>query len=356
MKSLLYFIGLFLVLSCAEKEPAPIVEDWNFGGEWLAAEGGAGGRDNPESYKNFQLEFLVEEDNKPILILLTSPMLDVSYVLHNTLGEVIERSSAGRSVDGEQVLNKGKYRIVVMADRNAVGKFQLDIHGIRKAILPLPREILNSGSKNWGDLGGGGNALTPKNHMYTFEVTEDNAVVDIELASPDTDISLYIGNINGEIIEKTSGNRSRFKLVKFNKGTYYVMAGSHVRGSKGGYTLNVYGKVKNLKQITAKNKAVDGVWQVGNDTHTFELEVTEDNSLLDVELTSTSNLWLGFEVVDSKGVRVITRSNVGVHKNLTYTIVRVQKGKYNIISQPGFYSGPNAPRATFKVNAVGQIK
>jgi|GEM_PF-2274249 len=350
-----YLILVLLVLSCTEKAPDPIIEDWSFSGEWLAAKGGAGGINAPESFKNFQLEYVVEEDNKEISYQLGSDALDVAFALYNTRGELVHVSDKGRNVTHQVVLNAGTYRMVVMADRNGVGNFRLNVHGIRREILPIPFNLISSGNKNWGELGGGGPYITPKNHIYSFEVTEDNTFVDIELVSNNTDVGLYITNANGEIIQQGTGRRNLYGVIKFNKGVYYIMAATHTRGARGDYALNLYGRVKGLKQSVVQSKVIEGAWANVNDWKTYEVEVTEDNSVLDVELTSPADYWISFEVVDSKGVRLITPLQLQAHKNWVAATLPVQRGKYTINYGPGPYVN-TAPKANFKLAVVGSLK
>ena len=342
-----YLSLVLLVLSCTEKAPDPIIEDWSFGGEWLATKGGAGGMDAPESFKNFQLEYVVDEDNKAISYQLGSDALDVAFALYNTLGELIYVSNKGRNVTHELVQNAGTYRMVIMADRNAVGKFMLNVHGIRREIAAKPFDIISSGNKSWGDLGGGGPYVTPKNHIYSFEVTEDNSWVDIEIGSNDTEVGLFITNANGEIISQGTGRRNLYGVLKFNKGVYHVMAATHIRGTRGNYVLNLYGKVKDLEQSVFQSKVIQGAWVNSGDRKVFEVEVNAENGMLDVELGS-QQYYVRFGIQDSKGNGDIVQNAQNV-----YQVYRVQPGKYTIYVEPHFGS---SLAGNFRLTLVGNFK
>lgn len=355
----------FFVIACSKSENQDPNPDGStagstktskkFSAEWLAQTGGAGGLQNPDSFKNFQLEYEVEGNNQPIKYELTSSDLDVSFFLYDENGARMYDSPSGRSVSSEKTLNAGKYRIVVMAERNGLGKFSLTISGIKQDIVKISSKTLNSNEVAWSEQGGGGLYFTYRNHIYTFDVTENNTYVDIEMSSKDTEIGLYLYDQNSEVIIGDARQRSHYLLKKLNKGTYSIMAATATRGAKGKYKMNVYGKVDNLKKVDSQEKVFNGNWANVNDWKSYEIEVTDDNSVLDIELTSSANYYISFEVADSKGVYLIERIQLQANKNIVVAIPKVQKGKYTIYCGPGPYVS-TAPSANFKLSVVGRIK
>lgn len=339
-KHLAVILFLFTFLVSCEKgsdEPnpdgstgKPSKDSRSFTASWVAERGGAGGIQNPESFKNFQLEYEVEGNNQSINYRLTSADLDVSFFLFDANGARVYESETGRSVGADWTLNAGKYRIVVMAERNGLGKFSLVINGINKDIVKIPSSIVNTGNKTWSEQGGGGLEVTYRNHVYTFEVTENNSYVDVEMFSNDTEIGLYLFD-QTQLILYAEGQRSRYLLGKLNKGTYTIMAATALRGSRGNYQLNLYGKVENLLQRQSQEKVINGNWANGKSVDQYTFEVTANNSVLDVEL-SCPDYGVSSYIVNDKG------ATVGGHiyggGNYVYDIVSLPAGTYQIYVAP----------------------
>jgi len=304
-------------------------------GEWTAARGVGGGAHNRDpnfnTFKNFQYTFDVVGANKIVKVSLSSADIDVQFALYNPLGQLIKTSSLSRTVSEEFTLNEGKYRIVVCAARRAVGRFSLNVLGVNSELGLIPSEILQSDTQNWGLLGGGGNAKTFKNHFYTFEVTDDNTSVDIELESPDANVALHLYDELGTRIALENGQRYGFILRLTKKGIYTVMAGTNTRGSVGNYRLNIFGKIKNLQRIPSNAETKTGSWATGKSADTYSLEInSSNNSPLDLELSSGDiDVWL--ELQNGVGDRITFQ-----HLNRKEFIVSndLPKGTYRIYVRP----------------------
>lgn len=349
----------FFVIACSKSENQDPNPDGStagstktskkFSAEWLAQTGGAGGLQNPDSFKNFQLEYEVEGNNQPIKYELTSSDLDVSFFLYDENGARMYDSPSGRSVSSEKTLNAGKYRIVVMAERNGLGKFSLTISGIKQDIVKISSKTLNSNEVAWSEQGGGGLYSTYRNHVYTFEVTENNTYVDIEMESKDTEIGLFLFD-QVQLLTEATGRRSHYILGKLNKGTYVVMAATAIRGAKGKYKLNVYGKVENLKKIDSQEKVINGNWANGKSGDKHKFEVTENNSAFEVELSSPS-YQIAFAIVNEKGVVVGGPQYGG--GNSEFVIVTLQAGTYEVYVYP---ANSNSGSGNYKLLVFGKFK
>ncbi|WP_207219925.1 hypothetical protein [Emticicia agri] len=330
-------------------DPTPSTTVKKATGEWIAANDGAGGFTYPESFRNYLFIYEVESNNQLIAYELSSPDIEVAFFLYNSNGERMWQSERGRIVKGEAKLNAGKYYLSVVSERYALGKFELKIGGVKKDIVKVPFEIQKSGEKSWGTNGGGGIAVTPKNHIYTFEVTEDNTYIDIEMESKDTEIGLYLYDTNGQEVERHLGQRRHFIIARLNKGTYAIMAATKVRGSRGNYTLKLLGKVKNLKKHEVSEKVMEGNMASNKDIKTFTFEITEENSLIDLQLTSAT-LKVGLKLYDSDGQLV---GDDG-YTSSAILVGRVKKGTYKLIASSNPYVA--SPSGNFKLVAVGNFK
>ncbi|GAB3919953.1 hypothetical protein [Larkinella terrae] len=344
MKNLLFLTLLVAALLGCKKEetdpysPDPGVVTATPSGQWIAAQGGGGGFNNLESFKNFQYLFEVEGSNRPVAITLTSPDINVQYALFDPLGTRIDVSGQSRSESKQYTLNAGQYRVVVTADRRAVGKFDLALVGTKAGATRIPFESLQSGSQSWGALGGGGNVKTFKNHFYTFDVTADNLSVDVTLESADTDVELVLYDPLGQVIASDFFNsRYRYKVVAVKKGTYTVMAATDQRGSVGNYQLSVVGKVQNLKKVESQVTTVKGTWAGKTSVDTYTLQLTPNTSPLDIELTSPDTP-AGIDLQTSAGTLIV--SSAAVATKLEFIVRQdLAKGTYRILVSPGRVSG-----------------
>lgn len=331
-------VGLGLLLGCKKEEAVdPALVDRKTPGEWSAAQVGAGGFGNADSFKNFQYTFEVGGANQVVSLTLTSATMDVQYALFNPLGQQIDISTKGRSVTKPYTLNAGKHRLVVMADRQAVGTFTLNTVGLNADPVRIESPVLQSGSQSWGPLGGGGRARTLKNHFYTFDVTDDNSTADIELFSAETDIAFTLYDALGQEVETTTGGRYQFLLKAVKKGTYTVMAATNVRAAVGNYQLNVFGKVANLKrvesQVVQSGIQTWGPLGGGGNVRTFKnhfytVEVTEDNTPIDFAVESAD---VDVEMVIYNPLGQTIASDFFNSRN-RFKVIILTKGTYTVMA------------------------
>lgn len=306
-------------------------------GEWIAANGGAGGEGSFDTFKNFQYTLEVTKSNQKLDIAMASADLDVQFALFDPLGQRIRVSALSRSPVNSFTVNAGTYRVVACAARRAVGKFTLTVMGTNSDPTLIPSQLLQSNTQNWGLLGGGGQDRTFKNHFYTFEVTEDNFSVDLELESADTDVELVLYDPLGEKIASDFFNaRYRFKIIAVKKGIYTVMAATDKRGSVGNYRLNVIGKVKALQRVESQVTTVKGSWPNKNTTDTYTVQLTPNASPLDIDLSSADTP-ARIELQTSDGKRIVynaltSKSNYILRQDLP-------KGTYRILVSPSNLDG-----------------
>jgi hypothetical protein len=355
-KYLLLFTLVCLLFSCkkdADVEPTDpkqaAAKPRTISGEWFGDKGGAGGTGNYDSFKNFQYNFVVGFDNQEVNIELSSNVIDVQFAIFSPNGTKIYNSFTDRSVTRKLTLNTGTYRMVVCAERTNVGKFQFLITGIIGNPIIIPSEILQSGTQNFGTLGGAGSKYSFKNHFYTFEVTEDNFGVDIELQSSDTDIELLIFNPLGiQLNNSFFSERYRFEVQVLRKGIYTIMVGTDVRGGVGNYKLAVFGKVKNLSKIVSQVSITKGNWANNNAFDTYSLQLTANSSTIDIELLSSDAKGI-IDLQTATGNRIVYSV---IPSNYEF-IVRenLAKGEYRIV----VYPGRNAGSGNYTLNVHGQF-
>jgi hypothetical protein len=323
----LLLIATFLV-GCDAVENALGPTERKATGKWIAAEGGGGGGEI--SPKNHWYTFQVDKENQPVKIKLESSDIDVTLYVYDPLGQNIGYNIGTRSYEFDRTLGKGEYRIVVATrERRAVGGYNLTFTGIDGEPVRVPFERLSVNDGNWGP-DGGSNYISFRNHFYTFEVTEDNAVIDCELLSPEVDAWLLIRDPLGQEIAETFNGRDLYRVKgPVNKGIYNIMAGTSQRDALGTYKLNIFGKVRNLQKIPSQSKKETGEWTSTNRIITYSLNVTHDNSLLDVTLKSSgTNVYA--ELLDANGARV--RDTGGGRSN--FLVHAVNKGVYRVRVQP----------------------
>lgn len=299
-------------------------------GEWVAANGGSGGLYAFNTFKNYQYTLTVANNNQKLDITLTSADIDVQFALYDPLGQLIQSTTPSRSAVNSFTVNAGAYRVVVGAARQAVGKFTLTAAGVNSDPARIASQTLQSGLQNWGALGGGGNVKSTKNHFYSFEVTDDNSTIDLEIESADTETSLILYDGLDVAVARQSGQRYLFQIQAAKKGTYTIMAGTGVRGSVGSYKLRVFGKVGNLKQIPSTTSTITGNWPSGTSFDTYSLQLTDNSSPLDIDLAS-ADISVRVTLQNSTGDKL--DNTCCADKSVTLTFENLSKGTYRIMVQ-----------------------
>lgn len=317
--------------------------------QWGSDKGGAGGTGIYESFKNFQYNFDVGENNQEVSIKVSSTVIDIQFALFDPYGTRMDVVSGGRSVNKIFKLNAGKYRIVICAARRAVGDVKLEMLGVLGNPILKESQILQTGSQSWGTLGGGGKTKSFKNHFYTFDITDDNTSIDAEMESSDTDIALYIfDELGRNLTENFFDYRYRSFVLPVKKGTYSIMAATGDRGNVGNYKVNIFGKIANLKKIESQTTTVKGNWPNNNAIDTYSFDLTSTSSPIDIDFSSADAKAI---IVLQNGVGSTIETTV-ISKNTDF-IVRpdMPKGTYRAV----IYPGRNAGSGNYTFNLFGQF-
>lgn len=320
-------------------------------GEWFASDGGAGGEGptNAASFKNFQYLFEVKENNQKIEIGVSSADINIEYNFFDPLGKIIESSIPSRNRKKTYTVNAGVYKVVVSAARYAVGKFELTLLGVNDEPKKISSTILKSNTQNWGNLGGGGFQQTFKNHYFFFDVSENNQAVDIEMESPDVDITLVLYDPLGKSLQVERSDRKEFILRQFNKGTYQIMAATNTRSGLGGYNLKINGQVSNLQKLTSQTKTTNGEWKKADQEDRYDFETLNDNDPLDIELLSP-DVSVFLDLANDRDESLQRAST----NQKTETILKaLPKGKYRIYVKPRNINGTGGK---YTLNVVGRFK
>ncbi|WP_157618652.1 PKD domain-containing protein [Spirosoma spitsbergense] len=308
-------------------------------GSWTAADGTSGGTDFTPRNKFYSFD--VATNNQPVSLTLTSPDVNVGFSLYDPLGSRLVTRGTGRSVVLDQTVNAGKYSVMVSTvQRYDVGTFRLVGRGMASEFTLRPADRVQAANVGFGSEGGGGGIgnrlpISPRNHYYTFDVTEDNTITDINVASPGLSTWLNLRTPAGAEADYTFGllpvGTPRYFVKTLNKGTYGLYVGTGTRDAIGTYTLEISGKVQNLKQTTY-NSAIQPDSYIGkNGVITYTLTVTEDNSALDISLRSPDIIGSAV-LIDPNGTQ---KDKFTVPTNYDYLLNVVNKGVYKITVTPG---------------------
>ncbi|GAB3995779.1 hypothetical protein GCM10028807_36820 [Spirosoma daeguense] len=308
-------------------------------GSWTSTDGSSGGTDYTPRNKFYS--FNVATSNQPISFTLTSSEINVGIALYDPQGNRVLNRGTGRSVILDNTANAGTYSVMIYtSQRNDVGAFRLAGRGISSEFTLQPANRVQATSVSFGAEGGGGGIgnrfpISPRNHYYTFDVTEDNTFADINVSAAGLSLWLNLRNPAGAEADYTFGllpaGTPRYLITKLNKGTYGLYVGSGTRDAIGTYTLEIFGKVQNLKQ-TVYNSATQSDSYIGkNGTINYTLTVTEDNTPIDVSLRSPEIVG-SVALYNSTGTRV---DYTTVASNYGYFVNVVNKGTYKITITPG---------------------
>ena len=308
-------------------------------GSWTAADGTSGGTDYTPRNKFYSVD--VATNNQPVSLTLTSPDINVGVALYDPLGNRVGNRGTGRLVVLDNTVNAGTYSVMIYtSQRYDIGTFRLAGGGIASEFTQRPDTRVQSVSVGFGAEGGGGGIgnrlpISPRNHYYTFDVTEDNAFADINVAPAGISTWLNLRNPAGVEADYTFGllpvGTPRYLIGKLNKGTYGLYVGSGTRDAIGTYTLEIFGKVQNLKQ-TVYNSVIQPDSYIGkNGAITYTLTVTEDNTPLDISLRSP-DVAGSIDLYIPNGTRL---DHSTVPNNYNYMVNVVNKGAHKIVITPG---------------------
>lgn len=302
-------------------------------GRWTDTDGTSAGNDY--SPRNRFYTFTVAGSNQPVSLTLSSPDINVGLALYDPLNNQLQYRNYGRSIEINETVNAGTYSVMVYTERRYdKGTFKLVGRGLDSEFTQRIDNRLTATDVSFGTEGGGGNDYTPRNHYYTFDVTSDNAFIDINAASATSGLWLSLFGPSGAQIRGTYVGTPRYLIEKLNKGTYGLWVGSGNRDAIAKYTLDVFGQVQNLKQTVFDFAQMADTYRGKNAVDTYTLTVTEDNTLLDATLRSPNDGgWLA--IFDPSGVQL----DATYSGNYRYLIKAVNKGQYKITVTNGGGSG-----------------
>ena len=355
---LLLFPGLFW--GCSQKSIDPYAPTSRPVGEWKAEAGGAGGFTNYNSLKNFQYNFDVPTGNQKVNIRLTSGDINVKYALFDAFDLPIDVQGKGQDLSKQYTLDAGTYRIVVTAERQAVGRFSLSLEGTQSGATLISSTVLQS-KLDWGSLGGGGNEVTIKNRFYSVDVTEDGTGFDVELESPDTDAGIWVYDLPSRQFTTSRQGRYAYEIRTVTKGTYLMMVATTKRGSTGSYNLRVTGKVANLTSVESQSMVVTGQWSATSKVDQnklayddYTLQVNDDGTnMLDLEISSSDTFVELY--LQSVGGATISIPSQASAQNKSYKIVQstLSKGLYKITARTS--TSAKGKYGSYTLNVVGRF-
>ena len=310
----------------------PVVKEIT--GKWSDADGTSGANDYTPRNRFYSFE--VSSDNQLISLTLTSSDINVGLALYNPLGNLLNYRQYDRAIVIDQIVNAGTYSVMAYTgQRYDKGSFKLVGKGLGSEFSQRVDKRLTATDVSFGTEGGGGTEYTPRNHYYTFDVTSDNATVDINAQSATSGLWLSLFGSSGAQIADTYVGTPRYLIRKLNKGTYGLWVGSGDRNAVAKYTLDLFGQVQNLKQSVFDFATLADTYRGKNAATLYTLTVTEDNTILDVSLSSP-NVAGNLTIVNPNGVNVGDTYN----GNYRYLIKATNKGQYKIqVAPDGSSSG-----------------
>ncbi len=223
------------------------------------------------------------------------------------------------------------------------------------AIPPRDRERTATGA--WALGAGANHPESFRNFHYTFNIDKDNSALDVTLASPDTEVALWLYNPLGQVLASNWGSRSiRINEANMGPGQYRLVAGTYQRGEAGKFTISMKGSDTELTPIPSETLAASNEWKTGGGgvnhaqsprNHRYKFEVTQDNQAVDVVLNSDDvnvAIWLLNPLGQPVGRNYGDRSH--------YLITEADKGVYTIIA--GTYER-NVQQADYQLSVNGQV-
>lgn len=299
-------------------------------GSWTAGDGTSGGRDY--SPRNQFYTFQVAGNNRPVSLTVTSSDINVGLYVYDPLNKPVNPYGTGyaRSRTEDMVLNAGTYTVMVgTQERYDIGAYTLKGIGMESAFTRIPTIRAKALDVSFSIEGGGGQIYSPRNHYYTFEVTEDNSYIDINAQSAQSTLWFDLFGPSGARVVYSYTGTPRYEIPKLNKGLYSLWLGSGPRDAIAKYNLDLFGNVQNLKQYVYDSAIVPDAYIGKGGKITYTLTVTENNTALDISLRSP-DVGGAFTVYNPNGQQ-IAYSYVG---NYQWVNEAASKGIYKIVLEP----------------------
>lgn len=278
-----------LINSCKKQEVDPAIRIRSTeGAEWSQATWTGGG--DAYSPRNYFYTFDVIA-NLPASLTVTSADINVGMYVYDENGAPVGyRSGFGHN---ESVSftpkNSGTYKVLVCSqNRNAEGEFTVRGQGLNSGFSLIPYNKIELLNQDFSQDGGGGEDLSPKNQLYTFEVTNINQPLDIDVISPNKSAWIRLFNPNGDPITiYGSGNHPYFvfdsRTENVIKGTYKLWVGTTVRDATAKTFVQIVGNVKNLQRTTFQRATISGSYQP-NKIDYYQFKVTANDSPIDLAI------------------------------------------------------------------------
>ena len=212
------------------------------------------------------------------------------------------------------------------------------------------------------EFGGGGHwhewQKSFRNDHYTFRVSEENSMVDINLSSMDEDVYIHLYDSLDYHKYPSIAPQGEIELVReVDIGTYYVIvciSNEDRDNREATYNLSVNGQITNLNLVEANETVKTEIISNGagndwtsSDNHVYEFEVTSENSTIDIIHSSTS-FYPRHWIIDEFD-KVI---DYGHGEKELDQLTDVDKGIYQLIcgtSHPG-------DQGQYKLSVVGRFK
>ncbi|GHB88925.1 hypothetical protein [Persicitalea jodogahamensis] len=224
----------------------------------------------------------------------------------------------------------------------------------------LPKEAKSSGQWNEALGKGGGDVISPRNHLYSFEVKSDDQTVTVKL-SADTDVRFHVYDPLGQQIVFSNASREETREIILKKGVHSVWVNCRERDGLGSYKLSVTGtsgltripyermKLEKVK-FSADGGGGNGYWTPSYTfkNHYYQFETTEDKSLVDISMDMSVND--GFFILYNQLGEAVGYSNSGRSE---WLVRELPKGKHTILLGT---TQRDALNSIYEINIFGKVQ
>ena len=316
------------------------------------------------SPRNFHYTFEAQA-NKPYSFTVSSTDIPVGVAVFDASKNKVAYSTgySSSSPCNFTALSAGTYEVMISANqRGRVGKFTLQSLGLANALIPVTYTKLTSPQipQPFTPDGGGGQGYSPKNQLYTFDLTKSNEPFDINVVATTNTIWLEVYGPSGKKIATTTYYRTgpvvSYVSDKTNDellaGTYKVWVGTEKRDDPIGTRFEVMGSVANLKLAVPQSASISNTIQEvpccsDIPSQLYEINVISDNTPFDLAIKS-ADVSVKVVLLDVNGSAIKTIYSA----NTPYTTTNLNKGTYRLNVSTNNYG---SHKGTYTLTAYGQI-
>lgn len=267
-------------------------------GEWKEFGAGGLGSERNFSPRNHIYTFEITQDIQKLTGKISS-LGAVWAEITSSSGAIVERADKLTNPNfRSNPLKAGKYFLKVgQRQRGDTNPYEVELIGSVANIKKIEPQYLLLENNFFGEEGGGGKSISPRNHIYYFEPERDTWF-DINVESTGVPIQIAIISPSGKQMKRELSRESpgiAYSIDKaIEKGKYTIIVNTLEPNQRGDYKLELVGNfLKSPEKVSLQEKKIVNKWTRQNIKHVYIFSVKEGNQEVMLRTTvGESNIFI----------------------------------------------------------------